>query len=463
MPPKPNMLTRIVGCGCSPVVSYEGTGSYFLDKLENGLWRLEVYPDAVWVDDPYGIHRLDREVSRVLWRNWPMEINLPDLGQTFTVEPIDKGNNFNTEMTNGAFMIYPGVYLLRREDANSSTWRASTPFGHLLLGEFVAPPELHKVPIIVHKPPYQIVAGRDWLVTAQVVSSTFPKAVALYMRRAGEKQFNRYNMNRCKGYEYNTKIPGDSLERGLIEYSLSIEYDQTVQSFPAKVAARPGDWDFPETTLWHALVVNHDAPIVLFDAERDRHKVLFPHPWGTAPYNKAFVPGVRGSNLALRVDITQLASDTEEFVWRSTFVTEIESRHIDINYCNTLSITARAGTEATTQFSIALIDKDGTGWGTSIPVATHWQEIRIPLSILQPTKVAVLPRGWPRFSKWLEGTTNASSRLTLSDIEGLQISLTSKFPRGMKSLPHALEIQSVMLERVPEGKRSDIKTVLTIP
>ena len=44
-----SQLRAIAGCGKSPVVNYEGTGVYWLDRLEEGVWRLEVMPDAVQV------------------------------------------------------------------------------------------------------------------------------------------------------------------------------------------------------------------------------------------------------------------------------------------------------------------------------------------------------------------------------------------------------------------------------
>ena len=65
-PPSPDSLERIIGCGDSPLVTYHGTGAYFLEKLVTGAWRLEVYPDAVWIADPYGPHSLAREVVRIL-------------------------------------------------------------------------------------------------------------------------------------------------------------------------------------------------------------------------------------------------------------------------------------------------------------------------------------------------------------------------------------------------------------
>lgn len=53
-PPKDaSKLVSIAGCGSSPIVDYEGTGAYFIDCLESGVWRLEVMPDAVVVNDPF--------------------------------------------------------------------------------------------------------------------------------------------------------------------------------------------------------------------------------------------------------------------------------------------------------------------------------------------------------------------------------------------------------------------------
>jgi hypothetical protein len=107
-PPAPASLVRLAGCGSSPVVDYAGTGAWFLDRLGAGLWRLEVHPDAVWLADPFGRDRLDREVSRTLWRTRDMAIRLPDLGDAFALEPLDEGNGYRTETRNGRFAVRPG-------------------------------------------------------------------------------------------------------------------------------------------------------------------------------------------------------------------------------------------------------------------------------------------------------------------------------------------------------------------
>src|SRR5215218_871535 len=76
-PPDPRALRRVAGYGSSPVVTYDGEGIYFLDRVRDGVWRLEVYPDAVDVDDPFRMQRLDKVVTRAIYRAWPMRIDLP--------------------------------------------------------------------------------------------------------------------------------------------------------------------------------------------------------------------------------------------------------------------------------------------------------------------------------------------------------------------------------------------------
>src|SRR5439155_1260779 len=85
-PPDRGALRRIAGCGSSPVVSYEGEGIYFLDKVRPGVWRLEVYPDAVPVRDPFEPPSRDKLVTRAISRSWHMTVRLPDLGGGFTVQ-----------------------------------------------------------------------------------------------------------------------------------------------------------------------------------------------------------------------------------------------------------------------------------------------------------------------------------------------------------------------------------------
>ena len=65
-PKDASRLRAVAGCGSSPVVRYEGTGLYWLDRLEPGVWRLEVMPDVVQTADPFAKPSLDRKAIQVV-------------------------------------------------------------------------------------------------------------------------------------------------------------------------------------------------------------------------------------------------------------------------------------------------------------------------------------------------------------------------------------------------------------
>jgi len=137
-PPAPASLKKIVGFGSSPVVRYPGSGSYFLDKLKPGMWRLEVYPDVMPVDDPFRDPRKGDLKLALSRRSWPMRISLPDLGSSFGLQGLDAGNSRKARAKDGTVAVRPGVYLLRGPKG------IGTPparVGALGLREFVCPPD----------------------------------------------------------------------------------------------------------------------------------------------------------------------------------------------------------------------------------------------------------------------------------------------------------------------------------
>jgi hypothetical protein len=138
-PPDPSALRRVAGYGSSPTVSYAGEGIYFLDKVRAGVWRLELYPDAVPVSDPFEPPSVDKIVTRAVARPWPMTITLPDLGATFTVQRITAGNPQADRAAAGRFTITPGVYVL---SAQGPVDRATLPdsIGHIAFAEYHPPP-----------------------------------------------------------------------------------------------------------------------------------------------------------------------------------------------------------------------------------------------------------------------------------------------------------------------------------
>ena len=155
-PVNPKALKHIAGVGTSALISYKGTGAYFLDQVRPGCWRLEVMPDAIVVKDPFGKNALDQPVTRIAHNQRNMQINLPDLGGSFSMEALDSGNTWKSKVTaGGSFEIRPGTYLLRSPSAGK--FILPERIGEIGLREFVAPQngpgvESTKSDLVLNKP-----------------------------------------------------------------------------------------------------------------------------------------------------------------------------------------------------------------------------------------------------------------------------------------------------------------------
>ncbi|HEY1764709.1 MAG TPA: hypothetical protein VGF85_07275, partial [Opitutaceae bacterium] len=172
-PSAPASLEEVAGYGTSPIVSYLGRGAYFIDRLEPGVWRLEVMPDAVWVSDPFAKASPKKEVARIAWNSWPMTIHLPDLGPAFHIRGLNDGNTLSAQASDGTLIVRPGAYLLSRE--NSPTrWGPKSAWRNIILGEFVAPAASVDKAYVVHAPPVEITAGEALTIRA-VVATPAPR------------------------------------------------------------------------------------------------------------------------------------------------------------------------------------------------------------------------------------------------------------------------------------------------
>ena len=116
-----------------------GEGVYFLDRVATGVWRLEVYPDAVPVHDPFEPPSADKIVTRAIGRSWPMTVSTCPTWATRS--PFSRSPTGNPQAIAGrrwAFAVTPGVYVL----SAAGRWTVALPerIGHIGFAEFHAPP-----------------------------------------------------------------------------------------------------------------------------------------------------------------------------------------------------------------------------------------------------------------------------------------------------------------------------------
>lgn len=232
-PPNPTGLRHVAGVGTSPVVEYEGTGAYFLDRLDAGIWRLELYPDAAWVVDPFTRPSLSREAARVIWRTRSMRLSLPDLGADFSARPVNAGNSHRPDVRSGEFQVRPGVYILTRAGTVHPNWTAESVVGGRRLGAFVAPPSSEAPTAIVHTPPAEWRAGQPATVRVEVVSKAPADSVALFVRRVGGRgRMPRLPMEPAGAFGYEAEVPAELVRAGLLEYAVSVYEGEQIRTFP---------------------------------------------------------------------------------------------------------------------------------------------------------------------------------------------------------------------------------------
>ncbi|MBD5357571.1 MAG: cellulase family glycosylhydrolase [Bacteroides sp.] len=141
LPADLSQLRQLAGHGSSPIVTYSGTGAYFLDAVGNsGAWRLEVLPDVDMVDDPFGNTDLKDAKIVTINRVHPIKIKLPSLGPDFIFKGISNDNSSEGKANDCTITVSPGVYLLANNGAElAAAEKVEKVAGNIWLTEFVAP------------------------------------------------------------------------------------------------------------------------------------------------------------------------------------------------------------------------------------------------------------------------------------------------------------------------------------
>ena len=215
-PKDASQLVSIAGCGSSPVIHYEGTGAYFMDCLEPGVWRLEVMPDAVVVNDPFAKPSLNKEVVTIAYGAWDMALQIPDLGMEFTFTALNQGNQQKGNVTDGIIRgLRPGTYLLKRKNCTpKQNWQADSQWNSIRIGEYVAPAPRVTDYKVVHIPSATTEANKDLTINAQVVGTELPDSVIIYTDKISFwNEHNSYiKMKRTSGYTYQATIPAREIK-----------------------------------------------------------------------------------------------------------------------------------------------------------------------------------------------------------------------------------------------------------
>jgi hypothetical protein len=428
-PPDAAKLRQIVGTGSSPLVSYEGNGAYFLDQLASGMWRLEVYPDAVLVQDPFAQNSNYKTISsRLVRHEWPMTVRLPDLGSEFSIAGLNEGNRAAAQAQAGSFAVSPGVYLLSH-DKNIDRATLPARVGRVGLNEFVCPaaPQLPAQVLPVVREVYPV--DQPVVLAADVVDSVPPASVTLQWRAAGENSFHPVPLTPQQGYRHAVTLPAGAFPVGAIEYYFQAATPAGKIRHPAKAA------------LLTTRVVPAESSLALFDAGKDIGSLLYPQ-LDDKIRRSVFktMPATKTAPAALRL-VFPPGSDHAPDYYRTALVVKdrIVDRRMNLAKVKSLRVKARSAADGQALY-LTLVEADGTAWTRQLSLSPVWREQDIALADLEISRSALLPHGYPgRWNYWspsAKGRGVAGDLPRLGEIEQVQLSLRPvSAPAGDGAIP----------------------------
>jgi hypothetical protein len=375
-----------------------------------------------------------------------MFIDLPDLGEAYSVKAVNDGNSFSTEAGQRSFAVSPGTYLLVKKGIQSKI-KPADPFKNITVKEFAAPKASLKETIVRHQPLESIAAGAGYEIDASVYSADTIQTVELFASAPGSRM-ERIPMERASGYNYRGTIPPKFSKQGNLRYHIVVKQNNLNYSYPSGLQTHPWDWDFYDRVPYETAVVPDTDPVFLFNAVSDADELM--RPWLR---NSAVVPGADGS-AELRINIEKLfttdpenrnAARVSDYSLRFFTGTKTIGRKNDGLTSKKIVFRGRSLTGKPCKVQVALVTKNGDAFGGMLTVGNERTDYSFTIAALRPVKLVSLPRPYPTFLSYYVADGSAAE-FNLNDLEGLQISIGPGMTEEELKEPHGIAIESVRLE-----------------
>jgi hypothetical protein len=355
VPPAPASLRRVWGVGSSPVVTYAGTGAYFLDRCAEGVWRLHVYPDAVVVADPYSGGGTEK--ARLLWATHPLTVRLPDLGESFSCRREDDSGPARSAV-DAMVTVTPGSFLLARQGQAGTAPDAPIPY--------LAPPPAAEtaVPAGRLETPVLWRQGQPLDVTLSVAASAV-EACTLGVVLPGAGALRSLPMSAAGPYRYRARIPAEWLQPGQLCCVADVRLPAGRFRFPGGLR----QIEQPRLAAHHLLEVTAATPLPEIEGDG----------WLRGTPQLEIVAGPAPERQAVRLAAAGFGEPPACVGMRLA----VQPPGLHAAAYSTLTVTLR-GSPDTHRAEVTLVQDDGAAFGTEITVSPGWRTVSIPLASLQP-------------------------------------------------------------------------------
>ena len=392
-----NNLTHIAGVGSSPLVKYNGTGVYFLDKEGDDKWILDVYPDIMNLDDPFKMVSPFKVVRKAVYRERMIEINLPGLVTSLNVTP-------------GKYIIENNKVVRKDELPQKDFFQE----------------KLNNLTVVNHTIAEHD-AGSEIKFECEVFSDEVPESVTLFVMQK-PWGYKKVEMHTHHGFTYQASIGAGELGAGYYDYYYAVNHKGDKRLFPEGRLNSPERWDFYKQTSYKLKVNQEKSPLSLLDPEDDYRLVRYTRTFMSPEVS--FSPVVtEGSLQAYKLTVKDLGSGTD--FWYpcdatfSQFIGEkICLRDVAKNKPTYIHIKAN-GLNGTNKAICNVVDKDGNGFGAEFELSDNVKDIVIPVADLKAKKAVMLPQDWPGVnSYWYPNSMHSDTKnIDWESVKFIQISL----------------------------------------
>jgi hypothetical protein len=436
-------LEHIAGVGSSAIVNYKGYGAYFMDKLESGVWRLEVMPDAITVRDPFAKPSPEREVVHIQWNDEPMQIKLSDIGTDFDIRAVNADNTYQTKATDGSFIIKPGTYLVVKKGKSTTKWTGDKVVGNLRLDEFVAPQPFSKEPYVKHMPPTEVSAGEAVTISAKIININAGDKVTLMVNWPFGMPA-AIVMTKTTPYDYSAVIPAEQVTTGVLSYHILIQQADKYIAFPGAHEGDPTKWDYINNDTWQTFVAAPQSKLSLFNANADREMANPYSPGFSRNGGPQFVSGEETGQLAFRVSTNSLRKN--QVMGLQLYIGDkLKNRLPEVANYTKVVVRARMQSSGPGKLRIALLNNDASSYAAYIDLSDQYKNIEIPLSFFKPDSSLSVPRPYPGFlNLWFKASS--FSGLSIQKLDKLEITSGSNLAEDQYNKPYGIEVESVTLE-----------------
>ena len=446
VPVNADKLGHIAGCGSSPVIKYNGTGAYFLDKIEDGLWMLEVNPDVIWNCDPFEKTSLSREAARLFWNESTMQINLPSIKENFFFSAVDKNNERTIQNAAGSeIKIKPGKYLVSNKKPPKELIEKYAAKFKNDVSIFV--PQKENNEIVVNKTKPEVCEGEKVKFAFTIASENDLKSAGLFIRRIGWNGFEKHQLVKTGKYFYEAGVNSPALKNGIVEYCVTIDNGKEKISFPSGQKENPNDWDFIPKEFWK-LKINPPEILVLYEPLRDQKDLLFPNYSPAMRYSVDYIHSSSAETM-LKCEVKFSGNESACFSFMNNVSKYIYDDTALIRNYKTLMIRGCSVEQKDLEVRINLLFTDGSCIGKKITLDKQSNETEISLNSFVNSEREILPHSYPSFMPkiWKDAGSAKQQQPDLSKLDFIQFTIDKPANANIENDAVGFELGTVYLKK----------------